>query len=133
MPEFITLPDGSTYGFTYEQDYGLLKTMTLPTGETVTFTYANFTDAYGKKNRWLTKVTRAGADWTYTQATCGTACNKVTVRPPSGNDAVYTFGLNQQTAATTNGGQALYGVGHQRHALVDSAKRIQHNSHKPPG
>jgi RHS repeat-associated protein len=94
----IGLPDGTSYQFTYESTgsnkYGLLKTLTLPSGEVVTFTYTNFTDALGKKHRWLNTVNRSGGTWTYTPATCGTNCNKVTVTRPSGDQTVYTFTLD---------------------------------------
>ena len=98
----IELPDGTTYEFTYEdypgEYYGLLRTMKLPTGETITFTHSNFTDAQGNKNRWASTVTKGdvqSSQSTYTPATCGINCNKVTVTRPSGDETVYTFSLNK--------------------------------------
>ena len=61
----ITLPDGSTYQFQYD-NYGELSSMTLPTGGQVTFTYTNFTDATQTTNRWVTGRGSAGGPGIYT-------------------------------------------------------------------
>ncbi len=78
----ITLPDSSTYTFTYDS-YGLLASMTLPTGATINFTHANTTDAQGNVNRFLNTVVVDSQTTTYTPGTCGTNCNKMVVRQPT--------------------------------------------------
>jgi RHS repeat-associated protein len=93
----IVLPSGASYQFNYEaspNNYGLLTSMTLPTGQTVQFTHANFTDAQGNRNRWISSMVDGGGTETFTPATCGTNCNKLTVTRPSGDETVYTFSLN---------------------------------------
>lgn len=125
----LSLPDGTSYKFTYDCDsssgvsacnspsgqsayYGLLTSITLPTGGVIRFTYANFTDANGNTNRWVS--TRTDSDmstfvnYSYVPATgCGTGCQTVTVTRPIGDKScgigclvsadqqVYTFVLNQ--------------------------------------
>jgi len=75
--------------------------MTVPAGETVTFSHIYFTDAQGNVQRWVNTVTGGGGTWTYTPATCGTNCQKVTVTRPSGDDTAYTFTLNSGGAWNT--------------------------------
>jgi RHS repeat-associated protein len=96
----ITLPDTSSYQFGYDS-YGELNSITLPTKGVVTIGYANFTDATGGTNRWATSKTSGGGQWTYTPSvitTCSggqVGCQqKTTVSKPSGDNAVYTFTLN---------------------------------------
>jgi hypothetical protein len=101
----ITLPDTTTYNFTYDSGttsgfYGLLTSMTLRTGGQVQYGYTNFSDAYGNINRWLSSRT-ASATWSYTPfvlTTCApstTGCQQqVTMAKPSGDQIVYTFTLN---------------------------------------
>ncbi len=106
----IVLADGSQYAFTYDTGtsgsdptihYGLLTSMTLPSGGVVNFTHSKFTDVNGKVNLWVTQRQQnvsGGGTWTYTPATCGANCNKVTVTRPGGapnnEQTVYTFTLN---------------------------------------
>ena len=100
----ITLPDGSTYSFGYDEGssgthYGTLTSMTLPTGGTVSFTHDKFEDAFGNYYLYLESCSWGGGTWTYTPqviTTCGTSCSqKVTITKPSGSggtdDEVHTF------------------------------------------
>ena len=91
--QYVELPDGSRYSFGYDS-YGLVRSLTLPTGEVVQFTHANFTDAQGNRNRWVNTMTAGGGTRTFTPATCGTNCNKVTLNRPSGDETEYRFTLN---------------------------------------
>src|SRR5579872_3979009 len=101
----ISLPDGSSYSFSYDSGttsgfYGELSSMTLQTGGQIEYGYTNFSDAYGNINRWLTTRTASGT-WTYTPqvlTSCSpgtTGCEQqVTLTKPSGDQRVYTFTLN---------------------------------------
>jgi RHS repeat-associated protein len=116
----ISLPDGSSYTFKYDCDsgtgntacgspagqsgyYGLLTSMTLPTGGTVSFGYTAFTDAYGKKRRWLTSRTSSNGTYTYsptvlstsTCSTTQTGCQQeVAVTNPDGSTRTYVYAMN---------------------------------------
>jgi len=116
----IALPDGTSYGFTYDCDsttgnpacgspggqsgyFGLVLSMTLPTGGTVSYGYTTFSDSYSNMTRWLNSRTSGGGVWSYNPqviSTCnatqfGSACQqKVTVTQPNGEYAVTTFTLN---------------------------------------
>src|SRR5579862_2249078 len=115
----VGLPDGTSYGFTYDTGYnghigyGLLNNVTLPSGGSLSFTFANFTDSYRNVERWVSTRTSGGGTWTYTPAvisycsTGGTGCQqKVTVASPAGDNVVHTFthnngAWNTQTAYYT--------------------------------
>jgi RHS repeat-associated protein len=117
----LTLPDGSSYKFTYDCDsgtgnsacsspsglaryYGLPTSVTLPTGGTISITYANFKDANGNVNRWVSGRNSGGGTWTYAPATgCGASCQTVTVTRPSGDHEVYSFTLSQGNGAWNTG------------------------------
>jgi RHS repeat-associated protein len=123
----ITLPDGSSYGFTYDSgtsagNFGLLKTITLPTGGTVTYAWTTFSDSTGSNYRWvLTRAVSPGGTWTYAQtknvpcpssAPSGSTCQSVEVYRPSTDDAIYTFvlnngGWNAETQYYASGGSTL--------------------------
>jgi RHS repeat-associated protein len=123
----ITLPDNSSYSFTYDSgttagNYGLIKTITLPTGGTVTYTWTTFADSSGSRYRWVgTRAVTPGGTWTYVQsanvscpssAPSGSTCQGLTVYRPSSDDAVYTFvlnngGWNAQTKYYSGGGSTL--------------------------
>jgi RHS repeat-associated protein len=102
----LSLPDGTSYQFTYDQGttpgyYGLLATVTIPTGGEVSYGFGNFTDALGNVRRWLESRTEGSGTWQYTPSLPGTCptgtpspCQQVTLAKPDGNDAVYTFSLN---------------------------------------
>lgn len=102
----IALPDGTSYSFNYDTGttpghYGLMTSMTLRTGGTVTYGWANFSDSYGNVSRWINSRTSGGGTWTYSPSvitTCSfeqVGCQqKVTEVKPSGDEAVYTFTLN---------------------------------------
>ena len=114
----ITLPDGSSFSFTYDCDstsgvaacaspggqsayYGNLLSMTLPTGGVVSYTWTTVTDPYGNKHRWLTSRTSAGGTWTYSVknlSTCSQSqvgCQQqVTSTNPNGDYTIYTFTID---------------------------------------
>ncbi len=96
----ITLPDNTFYQFGYDS-YGEINSITLPTGGQITYGYTNFQDSFGNKNRWATSRTSGGGTWNYTPqviSTCGSGqvgCQQnVTITKPSGDNAVYSFTLN---------------------------------------
>ena len=113
----LTLPDGSTYYFTYDCDsssgaacgspsgqsayYGELIGITLPTGGTISYSYTTFTDAYSNKSEWASMRVAAGGTWYYTPqvlSTCSSTqvnCQQqTTVTLPTGAQTVYTLQLN---------------------------------------
>ena len=102
----ITLPDGRTYQFTYDQGtaaghYGQLTGMTLPTGGQVNFGYTriNTSDSIGDMR--LTSLSEAGTTWNFayspnTPYIRGTVPTSTTVTPPPDaagiqNQSVYSF------------------------------------------
>lgn len=115
--ETIQLPDGTSYGFSYDS-YGEISAMSLPTGGTVTFNWTNYTDSYQNVNRWLTSSVLDGNTTSYTPAVVtqcsqnGTGCQEqVNVHRPSNDETVYTFTLNNgawDTATTIYQGPAVY-------------------------
>src|SRR6185437_5367193 len=66
----ITMPDGSSYSFTYEPNgsntTGRLKQVTLPTGGTITYTYGGISCSDGSVTQ-LTRTLSSGGQWTYTR------------------------------------------------------------------
>ncbi|HEV2248758.1 MAG TPA: hypothetical protein VGW37_19105, partial [Terriglobia bacterium] len=103
------LPDGTKYQFAYDSGttsghYGLLTNMWTPNSGEVTYSYANFSDAYGKKSRWITQRTTpdSSTGWSYGGPSVVSSCTSaqvncqqtVTVTKPSGDNMVYTFTLN---------------------------------------
>jgi RHS repeat-associated protein len=114
----ITMADGKQYQFTYDSGttaghYGELTGITLPTGGQVTYGYTNFSDSGGNHNEWLSSYTAGGGTWSLSPSVSGTCpsgyvgCQQVTMQKPSGDNVVYTFGIN-------NGawfGQAQYYTG----------------------
>jgi RHS repeat-associated protein len=101
----ITLPDNSTYGFTYENYWGSttmytgrIASVTLPTGATINYKYSGGTNQ--NNGVWcsdgstatLTKQTPDGT-WTFAH-TAMTGTNNIattTVTAPSGDYAIYTM------------------------------------------
>ena len=50
VPAQITLPDGTSYSFTYEQNkYGEPSTITLPTGGQISYTWVGPHDDAGRR------------------------------------------------------------------------------------
>ncbi|MFY9531631.1 MAG: RHS repeat-associated core domain-containing protein [Candidatus Acidiferrales bacterium] len=101
----IQLPDGTSYQFGYDSGstaghYGELTSVTLPTSGQITYSYTKFTDAAGNANEWLNTYVAGGGTWKFTPSTCGSCpsgfsgCQQVTGLKPSGDNVVYTFGLN---------------------------------------
>jgi RHS repeat-associated protein len=112
----IQLPDGSSYGFTYDSgtglgNYGELTGVTLPTGGTIQYNWVNFLDSFQNQNRWLYRRIKDGGSTYFTPLTvsnCSSSSGcqeQVTVRTPpttlspSGDDTVYTFSLDQGSIA----------------------------------
>jgi hypothetical protein len=109
VPTEIDLPDGTKYQFAYDSGttsghYGLLTNMVTPDAGQVGYSYANFSDAYGNKSRWIThrSTTDSSSGWSYGGPSVVTSCTSaqvncqqtVTVTKPSGDNIVYTFTLN---------------------------------------
>ena len=98
----LQLPDGSSYSFTYEPQFGELASVTLPTGGIIKYGWLTFFDSYQNANRWVASRT-VGSDpaTTFTPNTVtrcsasGTGCQeKMTVHRPSGDETVYNLTLN---------------------------------------
>lgn len=103
----ITLPDGTSYSFTYDTQptgtaYGLVTGVTLPTGGQVGYTYTTFSDSYRNKNRWLSVKTSGSDLWLFNYQVLMTCPNifsfdcmeKVTLSRGYQDDVVYTLRLN---------------------------------------
>jgi hypothetical protein len=102
----VQLPDGQSYQFSYDSGttqghYGELTGITLPTGGQIGYGYANFSDSYSNVNRWVSGHTSGGGTTNFQPAVATTCApgtvgceHTVTVTKPSGDDAVYTFTLN---------------------------------------
>ncbi|HEX9272995.1 MAG TPA: RHS repeat-associated core domain-containing protein [Candidatus Binatia bacterium] len=120
----LSLPDGSTYYFTYDCDsstgntacssphsqtyyYGELTSVTLPSGGVVRYTYTMFTDAYGNRARWLNSRTAGSEYVSYTPAvitTCSSGsvgCKQQSTVQWASGSTVYTFTLNNGAWPTT--------------------------------
>ncbi len=98
----ITLPDSTTYQFSYDQGatgthFGTLTSMILPTGGTANYASSSiFKDAYNNPYLYTTSYSMASeGTWIFTpvvQTTCGTTCAQlVTVSQPSGDEQQYDF------------------------------------------
>ena len=114
----ITLPDNSTFSFTYDCDsttgntacsspggqgsyYGMLTSMTMPTGGQVTYSWNLISDPYSNKHLWLSPRISAGGTWSYTTknlSMCSSSqvgCQQqITATNPSDDYSVYTFTLD---------------------------------------
>lgn len=150
----ITLPDSTSYAFTYDSgtvagNYGLLKTMTVPAGGQVTYGFTTFADSGGNRNRWLnSRTSQTGSwagTWTYTpsvitsctlgQSTCK---QKLTLTQPSGDYVVHTFSLDsawngawdtqQQTYDSKNNlmvtGTTTYDMTHGGNSIVPLTQQV---------
>jgi hypothetical protein len=109
----VVLPDGSSYGFSYEQNgtyyTGRLKTITLPTGGTITYTYTGSNGGISCADGstiGLTRTLSPGGPWNYTrtQISGNHWQTKVTTPPdPSvGNDTVIDFAKDSSSNPTNN-------------------------------
>jgi RHS repeat-associated protein len=91
----ISLPDGTSYGFTYDPVLGRVKTITLPTGGTITYNYNGPNSGVSCEDgntSGFTKTTPDGT-WTYSRTYNSTSSLwTTTVTDPQGNQTVYTFG-----------------------------------------
>jgi RHS repeat-associated protein len=86
----VTLPDGSSYDFSYDtgntgNHYGTLLSVTLPTGGTVSFTYILTGTGWPSPMKAQT-VTYGGGTWnlSYVQSNCSATCTSTTtvLAPP---------------------------------------------------
>jgi hypothetical protein len=103
----ITLPDGSSYSFTYDSgtasgNYGELESITLPTGGTISLTYGNYLDSYQNENRWLSAYNGGDASYSFSPQVI-TQCSgqnevgcqeQMTVSDGENNNVVYLLTLN---------------------------------------
>lgn len=120
----ITLPDNTSYSFTYDSgttagNFGLLKTMTIPAGGQITYGFTTFQDSTGNRNRWLnTRTAQTGTwsgSWTYSPAviaTCtvgqSTCQQKVTLTQPTAEYVVHTFSLDSSWLGAWDTQQQTY-------------------------
>jgi len=97
----ITLPDGSSYSFTYDQGttmghYGEVTGITLPTGGQISYGYTLYSDALGNYQHWVSSHTSGGnPPTTYALGSVNTTnlTQNVTVTKPSGDYKIYAFTL----------------------------------------
>ncbi|HXJ44786.1 MAG TPA: hypothetical protein VNH18_36200, partial [Bryobacteraceae bacterium] len=109
----ITLPDQSTYTFTYDCDsstgkpacgspsgqtyyYGELISVTLPTGATINYRYTMFKDAYNNNTRWLNQRNANNGDITTFTPSVLSTCSSSQV------------GCQQQNRVVTPTGSKIY-------------------------
>jgi RHS repeat-associated protein len=103
----ISLPDGSSYSFTYDSgtasgNYGELESVTLPTGGVVSFGYQNYLDSYQNQNRWLESYSGGNGSYTFTpqvvtqcQGASEVDCQEqMTVQDGNQNKVSYLLTLN---------------------------------------
>lgn len=99
----IGLPDGTSYGFTYDSNYVLLQSVQLPTGGTANFAYTTFEDLAGERNRWLSSYAPStGGSWQFVPqlvqpcaAGSNTCQQQLTRTSPEGDDTVFQFLINK--------------------------------------
>ncbi|MGB0036778.1 MAG: hypothetical protein WBP79_15015, partial [Candidatus Acidiferrales bacterium] len=111
----IQLPDGTSYQFGYESNsYGELTSIAFPNSGQVSYSYTNFADTLGNVNRWVSSRGSSGGTWSYSPQTltsCPTGysyCSQLNLTKPSGDTAVYTFGLSSDSSAAWNTGAIYY-------------------------
>ena len=102
----ISLPDGSSYQFTYEPTPGFpnsttgrIKSVTLPTGGTINYTYTGANHGIicaDGSTAGLTRQTPDGS-WTYSRSGSGQAWT-TTVTDPQSNTTTYKFQGNYETS-----------------------------------
>ncbi|MGA8026815.1 MAG: hypothetical protein WB992_06685, partial [Bryobacteraceae bacterium] len=95
----ITLPDGTSYQFTYESTPGYagyvtgrLSSIALPTGGTITYTYSGGNNGIVCADGSAATLTRTTPDgtWTYAHSESGSAWT-TTVTDPQGNQTAMQF------------------------------------------
>jgi RHS repeat-associated protein len=122
LPISIVMPDGSSYGITYETTLGYpnsvtgrITKITLPTGGSISYSYTGGPSNQGLECpsdyvpiliRTLTNSDGSTAVWKYDGQTL--AAPQVLVTDPYNNDTVYTFGAN------LNYGEYNYGFESQK-------------------
>ena len=121
LPSSISMPDGSSYGITYETTPGFpnsvtgrITKITLPTGGSISYSYTG--GSYGLDcsslyvpllTRTLTNSDGSTAVWKYDGQTL--PAPQVLVTDPYNNETVYTFGT-----AIPNYGELNYGLESQK-------------------
>ena len=105
----ISLPDGSAYSFTYEQNgtyyTGRLHEVTLPTGGTITYTYSGSNGGVSCADGSTIGLTRAlspGGTWPYTRSQVSGSHWTTKVTSPLGDDTVSDFEQDSATISTNN-------------------------------
>ncbi len=94
----ITLPDGSSYTFTYEPTPGFagkvtgrVASVTVPTGGLITYTYTGLNNGITCADGSTNGLTRATPDGTWTYVRTGSNPLTITVTDPEANQTVITF------------------------------------------
>ncbi len=124
LPSSVSMPDGSSYGITYEVTPGFpnsvtgrIAKVTLPTGGSISYSYtggSNGLDCSSQSwyapivTRTLTNSDGSTAVWKYDGQTL--AAPQVLVTDPYNNDTVYTFGAGLGPGY----GEANYGFESQK-------------------
>jgi RHS repeat-associated protein len=110
FPSKLTLPDGSTYQFSWVQnDLGELQSVTLPTGATISYTYvpgcmqSPLGHLYnGTTAPWTCKAFATSRTMTVNGVASTWKYGGGTVTDPYGNDEVHTYGY-----VSVNGSQSF--------------------------
>jgi RHS repeat-associated protein len=96
----IALPDGTSYGFTYEPVLGRPLTITLPTGGQISYSWNGLNagiNCLDGGSSGFTKTTPDGI-WTYARSYSSTTqLWTTTITNPLGDQTVYTFGSSGTT------------------------------------
>ncbi|HXM44501.1 MAG TPA: hypothetical protein VN924_24905, partial [Bryobacteraceae bacterium] len=113
----ISLPDGSSYTFTYETTpghspnvTGRLYQVTLPTGGLITYTYSGGSNGITCADGTAATLNRTTPDsstaWVYAHSESGCASGSAwctTITDPSGNQTVISFQPDAPSGGQTNG------------------------------
>jgi hypothetical protein len=102
FPTSLSLPDGTSFGFTYEPTPGTpadvtgrFASITLPTGGTVSYAYSGGASGHGINcvdfTGAVVKRTTSDGTWTYTHTPGTGLASTTTVVDPAGNTTVYSF------------------------------------------
>jgi RHS repeat-associated protein len=115
------LPDGSSYTFSYDAQYGELTGVGLPTGGATNYGWTNYIDVYNNTNRWINSRTVGSNPPTILTPSIITLCSSggvgckegINVHKPSGDETVYELMINNgawNTGITSYTGTAASGT-----------------------